>query len=137
VNRRVLLLAGAVIVFAAAAAYYLFGTGPEREFTDVRAVVAALQAEGISCEDLNVSAPDPTPDIVDFGSCQMDGKTVNLHVYRNAEALERHIEGNVAAREIDNPNYFTSLVAGDTWVIDTYSDETSRRIQEALGGEIH
>jgi hypothetical protein len=132
-----LVVAGAGILFAAAATYYLFGTGSKQEFADVRALVAALQAEDVSCEDLNVSAPNPTPDLVDFGSCQMDEKTVNLHVYRNPEALEGHIEGNVAAREINNPNYFTSLVAGSNWVIDTYSGKTAEKIQQAVGGEIH
>jgi len=122
---------------AALAAYYFLGSASENGFSDVRAVVSALESEGIACEQLNVSAPDPTPDIVDFGSCQVDGRTVNLHVYKNSEALEEHIDGNVKAREIGNPNYFTSLVAGSNWVVDTYSEETSGLIQEALGGELH
>lgn len=135
-KRRILLLA-AVVIVAVGAAYYFLGSASDNQFSDVRALVAALESEDIACDELSVSAPDPTPDIVDFGSCQMDGQTVNIHVYKSSEALEEHIEGNVEAREIGDPNYFTSLVAGSNWVVDAYSDETTQRIQEALGGQIH
>ncbi len=129
----IVVVAAAVIV--AAAAYVVLR--PRNQFANVRALVSALESEGIECEELNVSAPDPTPDIVDFGSCQMNGKTVNLHVYKSGDAVARHIEGNVSAREIGNPNYFTSLVAGDNWVVDSYSEETTEQIRRAIGGEIH
>lgn len=127
---------GVVIVAAAIAAFLMFRP-TAREFADVGALAEAIQREGIECENLNVSAPDPTPDIVDFGSCQIDGQTVNLHVYKSDDALDEHIEGNVAARELNNPNYFDYLVAGDTWVVDTYSEKTAKEIQAAIGGEIH
>lgn len=134
---RAALVVAVFVAVVTGAVYYFLGLPGDREFSNVRDLVATLKREGISCSDLSVSAPDPTPDIVDFGSCQMDGQTVNLHVYKNRQALEGHIGGNVTAREIDNPNYFTSLVAGSNWVVDTYSEATSRRIQEAIGGELH
>ncbi len=126
----------AVAVAAAIAAFLMFRPSA-REFDNVRALAEAIEGAGIACENLNVSAPDPTPDIVDFGSCQIDGQTVNLHVYKSSDALEEHIEGNVSARSLNNPNYFDYLVAGDTWVVDTYSEETAKEIQAAIGGEIH
>ena len=132
---RIIVVAVIALLVVAAAAYF-FLRPQAAAYSDVRALVRAIESEGVSCKDLQVSAPDPTPDIVDFGSCTMDGKTVNLHVYNNDDALQEHIEGNLAA-EGKNPNYFTSLVAGSNWVVDTYSDETSRRIQKAIGGEIH
>ncbi|MDP9067854.1 MAG: hypothetical protein M3N53_05845 [Actinomycetota bacterium] len=134
--RRVVVLAAGVVVLAAVAAVLIFRPDG-REFSDVRALVEAMQGAGIECENLNVSIPDPTPEIVDFGSCQVDGQTVNLHVYKSSDSVEEHIEGNVSARSLNNPNYFDFLVAGDTWVVDTYSEETAKEIQAAIGGEIH
>lgn len=136
VRKKLLFVASAAVIALAGIYYYFSLSSPQSKFADVRALVTALEGEGIPCDQLNVSAPDPTPDLVDFGSCRMYGKTVNLHVYRNREALEAHIEGNLAAQG-KNPNYFTSLVAGYNWVIDSYSDATSRRIQNAIGGVIH
>ncbi len=134
--RRGVVIAMVVLGLGAVAAFVM-SRPQEREFTDVRALVQAIQSDGIECENLNVSAPDPTPDLVDFGSCQIDGQTVNLHVYKSSDAVDEHIEGNVSARSLNNPNYFDYLVAGDTWVVDTYAEETAKKIQAAIGGEIH
>ncbi len=133
-KRPAVVLIAAVVIAGLAVAWFIFR--PRNEIPNVRELAARMEDAGIACEDLNVSAPDPTPEIVDFGSCQIDGKTVNLHVYKSSAAVDEHIEGNVAVRG-QNPNYFTSLVAGSNWVVDTYSKETTRRIQAALGGEIH
>jgi hypothetical protein len=132
---KILVAIGLVVAIAGVAFLFLRDQSPE--YANVRELVAALEVRDIECEQLNVSAPNPTPDIVDFGSCQMDGKTVNLHVYKSDDAVAEHVEGNVKARELGNPNYFTSLVTGSTWVIDTYSEDTARKIQQAIGGEIH
>ena len=146
--RRVLLIAAGVVVVIGAG-LLLRSDQPDGgsvtpepvpseagEYANVRDLIAAIRSEGIECKKVLVSAPNPTEDIVDFGSCQMDDRAVNLHIYTNDAALQEHINNQLAAQG-KNPNYFTSLVAGDLWVVDTYSDKTSSRIQEAIGGEIH
>ncbi len=125
-----------LLAVAAGAAFFLLRP-EERQFEDVRALVAAIESRGITCGSPLLSGPNPTEDLVDFGACQINGKTVNLHVYKSEEALQEHITGNVAARAADNPNYFDYLIAGDTWVVDTYTEKTAKEIQAAIGGEIH
>ena len=135
-RRPIYLVAGAVAFLILAGAAFFFLRPQEPEYRNVDQLVRELRSHGIACGDLQVSAPNPTPELADFGACTIDGDTVSFHVYRDVDAVEGHIRGNLAVQG-DNPNYFTSLVAGRGWVIDTYSDETSRRIQEAIGGEIH
>lgn len=133
--RSRLIAVALALAVVGAIAYFLFrSSGPE--FGNVAELVSALEERGIECEDLSVSAPNPTPGIVDFGSCSIDGETVNLHVYENEDPVAEHIRDNVSVRG-QNPNYFTSLVAGSNWVVDTYSEETSQQIEAAIGGDIH
>jgi hypothetical protein len=49
--------------------------------------------------------------------------------------VDGHVANNVSAGG-ENPNYFTSLVRGSNWVVDTYSEKTSQIVQEAIGGTI-
>jgi hypothetical protein len=127
---------GLVLVVAMLGAAALFATRVESGYEDTTALVAELEAAGIVCKKMILSPPEPTPELVDFGACQIDGATVNIHVYENGDPVGDHIESNLSARG-DDPNYFTSLVAGSNWVVDTYSLETTKKIQEVLGGEIH
>ena len=135
--KKVLILAGVVLVLLALVGGFSILQQPDYEHENVRELVAALEDAGIECRDLNVSPPDPAEDVVDFGSCRIDGRTVNLNVYTSEGGVARHVRGNVEARSRNVENYFTTLVAGENWVIDAYSEKTTRKIQDALGGSIH
>ncbi len=135
------LAAGAVAVAVVAVGVYLWSassSGSSGEFQNVRQVVDALEAGGVPCEDLQTSDIDLAEQVGgQFGSCSIDGGTVNIHVYfLDPDRVAEHIRGNVSVRG-QSPTYFTSLVAGSNWVVDSYSDATSEQVQAVLGGEIH
>lgn len=134
-RRGALLFGGVALLALVLVTFLVIRSSSEDGYKDVRALIGALEAGGMQCRQPNLSPPDPAPELVDFGSCQIDGKTVNLSVYKDGDALDRHIESNISVRG-DDPNYFTSLVHGSNWIVDTYSEETSRDIQGILGGEI-
>jgi len=131
-------LVAAILVVALAGGGFLFflrnsGAG---QFADVNELVTALQSAGVSCENLTVSTPDQTEKLGgEFGFCRIGPKSVNIHVYEDPDKVQPHFNSNVSVRG-QHRNYFTSLVYGDNWVVDTYSARTSRMIQAAIGGTI-
>jgi methyl coenzyme M reductase beta subunit len=126
------LLAIVVIVGGALA----YRTLTRNSYPGVDELVTDLRQNGVECRDLTVSPATQSEDFGgEFGFCFISDRTVNIHVYDDAERVEGHIEGNVSVRG-DDPNYFTSLVHGSNWVVDSYSEQTSRMVQEAIGGEI-
>lgn len=130
--------AGALaLVVSITAGAYAYQDRPQKDaYTDVEELVADLERNGVECQDLTVSPPEQSQQVgAEFGFCLIGTKNVNIHVYEQADRVEGHVEGNVSVRG-DHPNYFTSLVRGSNWVVDTYSEETSERVQEAIGGTI-
>jgi len=112
-------------------------SAPSDTYSGVRDLARALRRGGIRCDGLNVSSRSATKIVGgQFGFCTIDGGNVNIHVYDDPAHVSEHVENNVSVRGTD-PNYFTSLVAGSNWVVDTYSLETAEKIQEILGGQIH
>lgn len=136
-GRRVAIVAGIiVIVILVAAAYFLFLRIPGQTYRDVDELVSDLRQNGVECRDLTVSPPEQSEHLgAEFGFCYIGERNVNIHVYEDADRVAEHVESNVSVRG-DNPNYFTSLVRGPNWVVDTYSEATSQRVQKAIGGRI-
>ncbi len=145
-SRRVWIsVAAAVVVVAAAGAFVFldpFGAdspgveAPTPRYTRVRQLVADLRQNGVDCTRLKLSTPEQTEEVgAQFGFCYIRNETVNIHVYEDPERVPQHVEANVSVRG-DNPNYFTSLVHGSNWVVDSYSKTISRIVQEAIGGTI-
>lgn len=107
-------------------------------YGSVQQLVGDLEAAGIVCEGLQVSGSAVAEEVGgEFGSCSIDGRTVNISVYYlDPDKVEEHIRNNVSVRG-QSPNYFTSLVAGGNWIVDTYSSATAEKVKKALGGTIH
>ena len=125
-----------LVALVAAATAWLLTRPPEGAYADVGELVEDLEANGVECRDLTVSTKEQTEDLGgEFGFCFVGKKNVNIHVYEDEERVESHVAGNISVRG-DNPNYFTSLVRGSNWVVDTYSEKTSRKVQAAIGGTI-
>jgi membrane-bound ClpP family serine protease len=107
-------------------------------FQSVPELVEALETGGIACTDLQTSDIELAEDLGgQFGSCTINDETVNIHVYFvDPDRVAGHIKNNVSVRG-QSPTYFTSLVAGSNWVVDSYAVATSKEVQAVLGGEIH
>ena len=135
-RRRVVILAVFIVCLAVAAGYLFSLRTPGETYSDVDELVADLRRNGVQCRDLVVSPPEQTENLGgEFGFCYIGERNVNIHVYEDPDRVAGHVEGNVSVRG-DNPNYFTSLVRGSNWVVDTYSEETSESVQNAIGGVI-
>ena len=134
-NKRWVLGLASVLIVGAVAAYLTLRPAPDA-YSGVRPLVNDLEQAGVDCSELTVSPPEQAEDFgAEFGFCFINNDTVNIHVYEDAARVDEHVEGNISVRG-DDPNYFTSLVRGSNWVVDTYSEETSREIRDAIGGRI-
>ena len=120
----------------AVAAGFLQNRSAADPYSGVRELVSDLEAGGVQCRDLTVSPPEQAEELGgEFGFCFIGKRNVNIHVYNDQDRVAEHADGNISVRG-DNPNYFTSLVRGSNWVVDTYSETTSRLVQEVIGGTI-
>lgn len=120
----------------AAGVFTYVGWSPVSEYTDVNALVEDLERNGVECRDLTVSPPDQTEAVGgEFGFCFIGERNVNIHVYEDPDRVGPHVSGNIAVRG-DSRTYFTSLVRGSNWVVDTYSEKESQMVKEAIGGTI-
>jgi hypothetical protein len=125
-----------IAVLAAALAAFLVTREQGAGYDSADQLVSDLEAGGVRCVDPSLSDIEQMDDIgVHFGACTIDGQTVNINVYRDPERVREHITNNVSVRG-QSANYFTSLVAGPNWVVDTYSEDTAAKVKEALGGTI-
>lgn len=92
-------------------------------FPSSAAVVAALTAAGVPCEE---AMPGNYPGVGDARSCILGG-TEDAVVLRFASSAER-------ANYLAAQQQLTSVVAGRDWAVQTVLPATAERVERALGG---
>ncbi len=123
-GRTVAISIGIVIVVAGA--FFFLTRGGASTYEDVEGVIAALESEGIECND----PPEAGLPLLPGGEaafCELEGETVAIAVYDDEDAL------NVG---LDTYPPDSILVVGPNWLLNPESEALAESIAEALDGVI-
>ena len=107
------------------------GSAPTEEYSKVRALVADMAANGVSCEDMAI-LDAPQESIADFGLCFIDGEKefeTDIYLFDDEESRDSW-HGSLAGY----PEIHTLL--GANWFITSGSVDELEQIRTAIGGEI-
>jgi hypothetical protein len=105
------------------------GCSRATDYEDAETVAAALEAEGLGCEERSRPAIEAggrgSP--ASSGSCSVQGEGVQIFVFETEEDLDLWFErGRMET---------VPTARGGNWVVVTLTQETAARVADALGGD--
>jgi hypothetical protein len=104
--------------------------GSPESFEDARAVAAAMEDEGIECEDLETTTEFSNEEdslVTERGLCQVDGSPVVISMFENAAARNDW----VAVGKL-----FGEVAVGDNWVVSAESQDVIQDVADSLDATI-
>jgi hypothetical protein len=133
--RRILVVTTVLLV--------VLGSGSAWAAASSEKLAGKVQAAGLGCDDYEeqerptraIGAPTPATE----GECTADGEQIEFHTFKDAELLGQAL---TAAQEIGcefaeagTGKNVHRLVVGKTWIVNTESKSTAKKVAKATGGK--